>query len=259
MSDSKKLSQQRYSQFAEGYVKSETHAKGSDLDQLVSIANPQPSWQVLDVATGGGHTALKFAPFVARVIASDLTPEMLEKASAFIAEQGVTNIEFEAADAENLPFEDHTFDLVTCRIAPHHFPDVQRFVYEGARVLKAGGLLLVQDHVLPEDAGTAQYVDGFEKRRDPSHNRAFTESEWRAFFEQAGLVVEHTEQITKRHNFLDWARRQGNTPERITELEGLLRDAPPQAAAWLATEALATPDASFVNHHLMIAGRKPVP
>lgn len=256
MNDSKQLSQQRYSQFAEGYVKSETHAKGADLDRLVAVAQPGADWVVLDTATGGGHTALKFAPHVARVIASDLTPRMLEQAEAFISGQGVTNVDFRLADAENLPFEDASFDLVTCRIAPHHFPDAAQFVRECARVLKPGGLLLVQDHVLPEDEAAARYTDDFEKLRDPSHNQAFTEAGWRAMFEAAGLVVEHTEQIIKRHNFLDWAQRQGNTPELIAQLEGLLRDAPPLAADWLDAQHVGTAEATFVNHHLIIAGRK---
>jgi SAM-dependent methyltransferase len=145
---------------------------------------------------------------------------------------------------------------VTCRIAPHHFPDAPQFVNEAARVLKAGGGLLVQDHVLAEDANTAAYADHFEKLRDPSHNRAFNETEWRAMFTEAGLIVEHTEQLTKRHNFLDWAQRQGNSPELIAQLEGLLRDAPPRATAWLEAEAVGQPEASFVNHHIIILGRK---
>ena len=71
---------------------------------------------------GGGHTALTFAPFVEKVIATDLTPAMLKTAEKFIREEKkITNVEFELADAENLPFEDSSFDLVTCRIAPHPF------------------------------------------------------------------------------------------------------------------------------------------
>ena len=76
MDDSKKLSEERYTQYAEGYVTSQTHAKGADLERLVAIAQPQPDWTVLDVATGGGHTALRFARHVAQVTASDLTERM---------------------------------------------------------------------------------------------------------------------------------------------------------------------------------------
>ncbi len=254
--DPRSLSKARYSKFAAGYVTSETHAKGEELDRLLTLASPQPHWIALDVATGGGHTALKFAPFVARVIATDLTPEMLKKAESFVRGQGADNVEFRLADAESLPFEDGRFDLVTCRIAPHHFPDAARFVREGARVLMPEGLLLVQDHVLPEDDAAAAAVDEFERLRDPSHNRAFNEAEWRAMFEQAGLRVEHTEQIIKRHAFLPWAERQGCAPDVIEALHGRLRNALPAVAAWMLPRDIDTPQASFANRHLILAGRK---
>jgi ubiquinone/menaquinone biosynthesis C-methylase UbiE len=253
---SKSLSQKRFGKFAEGYIASQSHAKGYDLDRLVEIACPQAEWLVLDVATGGGHTALKFAPHVSKVIATDFTPRMLAAAKKFICEKGVANVAFESADAENLPFGDCSFDLVTCRIAPHHFPDCAGFIQMGSRVLKPGGLLLVQDHVLPEDEAAAQYVDSFERLRDPSHNRAFSRFEWTTMFEQAGFQVTHIEEITKRHQLLPWAERQGCTPEIVEGLKDLLENAPPIVAAWLQVVNLGTKAASFVNHHILIAGRK---
>ena len=254
--DSKSLSQARYTQFADGYVTSETHAKGSDLDRLLAIAQPQRHWQVLDIATGGGHTALKFAPHVAHVIASDLTPRMLEKARQFIVErQGLANVSFEEADAENLPFEDDRFDLLTCRIAPHHFPDAQRFLYECARVLKAGGMLMLQDHVLPTDEEAARFVDAFERHRDPSHNRAFNAGEWEAMCQAAGIAVEYSEQYIKRHDFLPWVRRQGNDPATIARLIRLMREAPTIAREWMQPRDWDTDSATFVNRHILIRGR----
>lgn len=254
--DAKSLSRERYGRLAEGYVSSETHAKGQDLARLVEIARPQPGWVVLDVATGGGHTALKFAPHVSCVTATDITPRMLGKAEAFVRERGVRNVEFRPADAENLPFDGESFDLVTCRIAPHHFPDPARFVGEGARVLRPGGLLLVQDHVLPEDEEAARYVDGFERLRDPSHNRAYSEREWVEMYRAAGLEVEHTEQIVKQHHFIAWAERQNCGAETITELVCMIEDAPEAVVGWLQARDFGTPRASFVNHHLIISGRK---
>ncbi|MCY4021548.1 MAG: class I SAM-dependent methyltransferase [Chloroflexi bacterium] len=254
--DSKTLSQQRYTQYADGYITSETHAKGSDLDRLLAIAEPQSDWQMLDVATGGGHTALKFAPHVQHVIASDLTPRMLEKAEQFIVtEQGAGNVSFRQADAENLPFDEARFDLVTCRIAPHHFPNAQAFARECARVLKQGGLLLLQDQLLPDDHEAARFVDDFERRRDPSHHRAFNSAEWHAMFAAAGLVVEHSEEYIKRHDFLDWAKRQGNDEAAIAELIRMLDEAAPIARDWMAPEHWGTEAATFVNRHILIRGR----
>ncbi|HBX71156.1 MAG TPA: SAM-dependent methyltransferase [Chloroflexi bacterium] len=252
----KSLSQKRFGQFAENYVTSQSHAKGYDLDQMVKIANPQADWLVLDVATGGGHTALKFAPVVKKVIATDITPEMLAAAQKFVQSQGAANVIFEPADAQNLPFEDTLFDLVTCRIAPHHFPDCVRFIQQGSRVLKFGGLLLVQDHLLPEDQTAAHFIDDFERLRDSSHNQAFSKSQWIQMFEQAGLQVIHTEEIIKRHQLFPWAERQGCSPETILVLTKMLKDAPASATKWLQVENLGTGEASFVNHHILIAGSK---
>lgn len=254
--DSKALSQERYSRFAEGYITSETHARGSDLDRLLAIVQPQPHWQALDIATGGGHTALKFAPHVAHVVASDLTARMLKKARRFIVdERGVENVSFEQADAENLPFEDDRFDLLTCRIAPHHFPDAQRFIWECARVLKTGAVFMLQDHVLPDDREAARFVDRFERRRDPSHHRAFAEAEWLAMFGRAGFVVEHREHYLKRHDFIPWARRQGNDDATIAELIQTLRDAPLIARDWMDPQDWGSEKATFLNRHILIRGR----
>ncbi|MFC1997506.1 class I SAM-dependent methyltransferase [Chloroflexota bacterium] len=256
--NSKSLSQERFGKYADNYVTSQSHAKGYDLDRLVEIANPQAGWQVLDIATGGGHTALKFAPHVRQVIATDITPKMLFTAEKFVRDQRVINVAFEPADAEDLPFEDRSFDLVTCRIAPHHFSDCERFVKEGSRVLKPGGMMLVQDHVLPEDETAAHYIDNFERTRDPSHNRAFSHTEWKNMFETAGLGVTHTEEITKRHQLLPWAERQGCPPEVIEGLKQILVEAPAKAASWLLIQDLGTQVASFVNHHILIAAKAPV-
>ena len=254
--DSKTWSQARYTQFADGYVTSETHAHGSDLDRHLAIVQPQPHWQALDIATGGGHTALKFAPHVAHVIATDLTPRMLEKARRFIVEEkGVRNVSFQEADAENLPFEDDRFDLVTCRIAPHHFPEVQRFVSECARVLKAGGVFMLQDHVLPADDEAARFVDQFERLRDPSHNRAFNDDEWTAMFERAGIAVKYSEHYLKRHQFVTWARRQGNDDDTIATLIQMVHAAPPIAREWMDPQHWGAESATFLNRHILIRGR----
>ena len=254
--NSKSLSQERFGEFARNYVASSTHARGEELNRLVEIAQPQPNWVALDIATGGGHTALIFAPFVARVIATDITPRMLEAARAFISEKGARNIVFKHADAEDLPFEDETFDLVTCRIAPHHFLNCPGFVSEGSRVLKPGGLLLVQDMMAPEDQQTAHYIDTFERLRDPSHNHAYAQTEWVGMFQRAGLRIEHTEEIIKRHDFASWVARQGCTPDVIKHLTSMVEQAPEAATEWMQPRSFGTPEASYTNHHIIIAGRK---
>jgi ubiquinone/menaquinone biosynthesis C-methylase UbiE len=154
--DIKAKARQRFSQYAQDYVKSEVHAAGADLERLLEMVQPQPDWLALDIATGGGHTALKFAPHVSHAIATDLAPQTLQAARTFITQQRMNKIAYTASDAEHLAFAANRFNLITCRIAPHHFPDCFRFVHECTRVLKPGGLLLVEDHVLPEDNRAAR-------------------------------------------------------------------------------------------------------
>jgi ubiquinone/menaquinone biosynthesis C-methylase UbiE len=254
----KASAQARFGQYAQGYVESQSHAKGQDLERLAELAQPQPGWAVLDVATGGGHTALRFAPHVGRVVAADLTPRMLAAARTFITGQSIDNVVFVASDAEALAFASDSFDLVTCRIAPHHFPDCFRFVQECARVLKPSGKLLIEDQVLPDDKRAGQYVDAFERLRDPSHFRAFAAYEWQGMFLDAGLTVEHVETLAKPGvKLLPWAERQGCTPAVIERLQVMLAQAPAAVADWMQPRCAATPDATFDHHYIIILGRKP--
>ena len=259
--DSRYRSIEQYSRVGDAYVRSENHAKGADLECFIEIVKPEKEWLVLDVATGGGHTALVFAPHVYKVIAIDLTPNMLKTAEQFIREEkAITNVEFKQADAEDLPFDNNLFNLVTCRIAPHHFPNCHKFVKECVRVLRDNGILLVQDHVLPEDEHTARYVDDFERLRDPSHNRAFSEKEWRAMFEDSGMIIEHTSLLTKRHDFVQWGKRMNISDETYDELIRMIKTASEPVLHWLqplpSSNEFDLPNASFVNHHIIIAGHK---
>jgi hypothetical protein len=115
---------------------------------------------------------------------------------------------------------------------------------------------LIQDQVVPEDLPTADYVNAFERLRDPSHHRTLAESEWVAIFENAGFRLEHIEQIVKRHSFQQWTEIQGCSPNAIRKLKEMLLMAPSVAEAWLEPQDVGTPQASFVNRHILIAGRK---
>jgi ubiquinone/menaquinone biosynthesis C-methylase UbiE len=213
---------------AAAYVTSEQHARGDDLALLVNLARPKPSDRVLDIATGAGHTALALAPHVAEVVATDLTAEMLETARSFIADKGEYNVRFEAADAEELPFPDASFDIVTSRIAPHHFTAPATFAREAARVLKPEGRFVLDDNMAPEEPELDDFMNTAEKWRDPNHVRAYRRSEWTRWIEEAGLVVVSQEPLAfKRHPYAAWTGRSQTPPEVVEELEQWLLSAPP--------------------------------
>jgi SAM-dependent methyltransferase len=254
--DLKRLSQQRFGKYAASYVSSWSHRQGPDLRRLLELAGDHAGWDALDIATGGGHTALAIAPHVARVIATDLTEPMLAAAREFIRASGATNVDFLQADAEDLPFPAASFDLVTCRIAAHHFPHPERFVAEVVRVLRPGGLFLLQDQVTPEDPETAGWITAFEKRRDPSHNRALSRSEWLALVGAYGLSVETEDRFEKRVGLLWWVGAQEGSAEDLAELRARLHRAPPGAQAWMRPADLDTDSATFSIVHCLFSARK---
>ncbi len=255
MTDLHDLVKRQFGINAERYVSSYDHSKGESLDRMLAVVNPSQDWRVLDIATGGGHTALAFAPRVREVLATDITREMLDAAERFIRGKGVANVSFSEADACDLPFEDAEFDLVTCRVAPHHFPDCAKFAREMARVLKPGGTVAMIDNVVPEDPAVAEYINAFEKFRDPSHVRALTATEWLRLFEDAGFAVHTTEIFRKARDFEAWAGLQTVSDSVKAELRRRLEKAPPGAVETLGPE---TRDGKlyFYLTEILVVGRR---
>lgn len=256
--DEKKARVREYfSRTAENYVSSATHRTGADLPRLIELGEWDEQQRALDVATGGGHTALAVAPHVGSVTVSDLTPRMLETARAFLLSQNVTNAEFVQADAEALPFADASFDRVTCRIAPHHFPDVARFVQEVARVLKPGGLFLLIDNIAPSAPERDTFINTVEKWRDSSHGRCWTLEEWQGFFADAGLQVEQQELFSRTHDYDDWTARSQLAASEKADLERFILEANEDLRRYFAV--ITRPDGhlkQFNTEVLLLKGRK---
>lgn len=223
---------------AECYVESPDHARGQSLDRMLEIVRPRPGWRALDVATGGGHTALALAPRVAEVVATDITAEMLRAAERFIRGKGIANVSFSEADAMELPFGDASFDLVTCRIAPHHFPDCARFAHEAARVVSPGGVVAMVDNIVPENEEAAAFINEIERLRDPSHHRAYSRREWIELWVGSGLGVEHAETFRKALDFDRWADRMAVGEPLRSRLREMMTTASGPAAEALSPEAV---------------------
>jgi ubiquinone/menaquinone biosynthesis C-methylase UbiE len=156
------------------------------------------------------------------------------------------------AKAEALPFEDANFDLVTCRIAPHHFDSIPEFLGEVYRVLKPNGLFAVVDNVVPAGS-VGDYVNAFERFRDPSHLRAWTLEEWRAALKKAGFTITHEEQLYKQMEFKSWAARHDANMQNF--LRAMLAQLTPEVKATLEPKG-AGPDLTFrLSEGLFIAKR----
>jgi ubiquinone/menaquinone biosynthesis C-methylase UbiE len=149
---------------------------------------------------------------------------MLDHAIPYLQQQGLAHVERLVADAQDLPLDDASVDIVTCRIAPHHFPDPAGFVAEVARVLRPGGRFLLVDSTVPEGPA-GDFFNAYETVRDPSHVRSLIEAEWRGLLAGAGLRIVAVEVFRKRHEFDDWTGRM-QVPEADRErLQAMMRDA----------------------------------
>jgi ubiquinone/menaquinone biosynthesis C-methylase UbiE len=249
----KTLVQEQFGKTAASYLTSAPHAKGASLERLVELTKPQKNWRALDVATGGGHVAYTFAPHVERMWATDITQEMLDMVKGEAQKRGLANVRTAYAKAEALPFEDASFDLVTCRIAPHHFDSIPEFLGEVHRVLKPNGILAVVDNVVPTGS-VGDYVNAFERFRDPSHLRAWTVEEWRAALAKAGFTIAHEEQLYKQMEFKSWAARHDANMQAF--LRAMLAELTPAVREALEPKG-AGPDLTFrLSEGLFIATRE---
>ena len=179
----------QFASVAANYRLSVDHTDADDREILVSRLAFEPFHAALDVATGGGHTAASFASRVRRVVASDLTPEMVREARTLAEQKGKMNIAFVAADAEVLPFRTGAFDRVTCRIAPHHFPDVCAAIAEMVRVTRPGGLVGIIDSVVPEDPAMDAFMKDKIKRfysdlSDKESQEQFIAESWKEMLDK---------------------------------------------------------------------------
>lgn len=245
---------------AANYATSAGHSDADALAALVALVDPKPSDAVLDIATGAGSVALAFAPRVARVVAFDLTPAMLDQVRTRAAERNLANVETAEGAAEALPFPDASFEVVTVRLAPHHFADIRAAVQEMARVAKPGGKVLVVDTTAPEDEMLDHEINAIEVLRDASHVRNYRPSQWRAMLAEAGLTVveEKVDVYTDGAavDFDDWVRRIRTPEDRVTELRHRFQSASPKLRQALRLE-ISGPRISFVLPQVTLLATKP--
>ena len=191
-----------WSQRADAFRESPSHREGPDLDLLVEWCDPGHDVKVLDVATGGGHVARRLREAGCTVVTVDPAPGMRADV---------------VSRAEELPFEDGSFDVVTCRIAAHHFQDIRKAIAEMARVTQ--GVVVIEDNVFVDER-----VEEAERLRDPTHVRCCSEDEWKEMLTEAGLEVEQLEHFERHPVIEDWLARVETPPADAARVRELLAD-----------------------------------
>ena len=223
------LAREQFNRQAAQYNNQWAQWSDETLRRMLELAQPQPTWRVLDVATGTGFTALAFAPHVSHVTGVDVSPGMLAQAEARAQEQNIHNVTWAEAPAETLPFADGSFECVTVRIAPHHFTDVGAFLREARRVLVNGGVFLLGDTTVPDgNTEAADWQNAVEKERDPSHNANLSPDTWRTLTQNAGFTVTDCETRTGAIPLVlsAWLHVAGCDEGRAARVRQMFTDAP---------------------------------
>ena len=197
---------------AAAYVASQVHAQGEDLQYLVELVRGLKDARVLDLGCGGGHVSFHVAPEVARVVAYDLSSDMLSAVGAEALRRGFSNIACVQGPAETLPFAEAEFDFVLCRFSAHHWRDVPRALREARRVLKPAGKAIFIDSVAPALPVLDTFLQTFEMLRDPSHVRDYSAAQWQPMAADAGFTPRIVALRRLPLDFASWIARM-NTPE----------------------------------------------
>jgi ubiquinone/menaquinone biosynthesis C-methylase UbiE len=140
--------------------------------------------RMLDVGCGTGAASRAAAATGATVVGIDLSPQMIQQAVGLA--DGIENVDFEVADAEQLPFGDREFTSVLCSNSFHHYPDPLEATREMTRVLAPGGRLVIGDACA--DRAMARIADRFLRLLEPGHVRLYRSTELGSFLHGAGLT-----------------------------------------------------------------------
>ena len=188
---------------SKAYADSESHKSGDDLSVLVERLPAGDGMNALDVATGTGFTAFRLAQTYKLVVGLDVTGEMMEEARKISTEKKLDNILYVLGRSEKMPFLDHTFDVVTCRRAAHHFTDREGFIREVRRVLRPGGTFGFVDMVSPADDINDSFNE-LERLRDPTHLFAGSKMFWENAVSKAGFTITFSQILSERISFKKW-------------------------------------------------------
>jgi SAM-dependent methyltransferase len=233
---------------AKAYVESAVHSQGADLDAIAALAQELRPGLALDLGAGGGHVSYAVARHARRVIATDLSSEMLAAVARTAREKGLSNIETAEAPAERLPFEDETFDFVASRFSAHHWRDFDAGLGQARRTLKRGGKAVFVDVYAPGQALFDTHLQAIELLRDHSHVRDYTCAQWLDALGRCGFALEACRAWRLRMDFPVWTARMRTPEENVKAIRALQNAASAETKAHFAIE----PDGSFLLDVLMV-------
>lgn len=190
-------------------------------DYLIKRIGAKGNEHALEVAAGTCICGRALAPFVKDITCLDLTEEMLAQGKKLANESKINNISFQLGNAEKLPYEAESFDLVITRLSLHHFNNPKKPFQEMQRVLKKGGRLVVWDMEATEES-LREMDDKIEKMRDPSHTRILSREEFEKLFEK-NFVLQCEETTLVPVNLESWMNLTDTPKDTQREITDLMK------------------------------------
>ncbi len=200
---------------AMNYFESSDHKIGDDLDFCKRYFKGIKFNKLLDVATAAGHFSKVFKANLK--VVTDISINMLKVAKEKNALKNVV-----LCNAEEMPFNNNVFDIVTCRIALHHFHYPSNFFKETYRVLKKNGFFVLIDNIVDIDE---YYLNKIELIRDKTHIKSLTVQEILSLADKKFRLLSF-KNIFKKHNFYEWATRLNPTQDNLNDIEQAFFDLP---------------------------------
>ena len=257
----KELVRDQFTRTAQVFGDFAVASRVAEAERLARMVRVTSSDRGVDIASGPGTLALRFARHVRWIYALDLKPAILHRARNSAAEQGLRNVAFALGDAQAVPFADGSLDIAVTSYSLHHMSDPGRVIGEMARVVRRGGCVGVLDIFVPEDPRVADLNNRIERIRDASHTRTIARSEFDVHFTEHGLRILETYVDVQPRPFDHWMMVAGSQPgdPRYQEARRLLEESIPDDGAWFHPRfetAGSGRELIFENTALFIAGEK---
>lgn len=228
-------------------------------DEIIRLLKPTGNDLILDVAAGTGEPGLTIAKMLnqGKVIVTDLSEGMLEVAIEKAKKQNITNLETKICDVSELPFNDNTFDAISCRFGFMFFPDMFVAAKEMARVLKPVGRIAASVWGVPEKNFWVTAIMGTIKKYmeippsppdAPGIFRCAESGFIGNLFEQAGLKNVSESEITGKFHCESAEEYWNFMTEVAAPIVGVLSEADDKMKETIRNEVLQAIDQKYPNN-----------
>lgn len=220
-SNHKQTVRQSFTRQADAYATNQRLTDPAKVSRLVDASGAETSARVLEVGTGPGHVAAGFTEQCRKAVGLDLTDAPLKIAREKYENLIPKALCFVQGDAEAIPFEDDTFDVVYCRLTLHHLEEPADVLQQMSRVCRPNGTIAIEDLVVSEHPERAEYQNRFERLRNPAHVRALPLSELLSVVADAGMdphQVRTDETVTEVEEWLQTAETPKNRSTDVREM-----------------------------------------